>query len=218
MESVNRCGDCGKFCTKRCDTPARGGPGALYNGRAFACEGYEYEYKGITASFPGSDPSVSVVISTEGMELGQGRGENPASQETITATGTPGHDQSKRLRQEVEESARDFSEVLDILVEIKGEPETLEEAYGLVSKAAECVMWIRHQDYGAKNISEDGQLGVAIRAGDKLARIKNLLKTGNKAKGEPREDAWGDLANYGKIGVLLERGWWDLPAECLEVK
>lgn len=206
MDKARRCGDCTKYGTSECDIPERCGPGKMFREREFACAGYEYSFVCLNpVSLPGP------VRRTEGMELGQGCSETPASVETITSTGTPGHDQLKRLRQEVEDHARDFSEILDILVDREGEPETLEEAYGLVSKAAERVMFIRHHDYGPENIQRHGELGVAIRMDDKLARINNLLKSGDEAKGEPREDAYGDLANYGKIGALLVRGWWDLP-------
>lgn len=219
MEGVNRCGECGKFCTKRCDIPARGGPGALYNERAFACEGYEYY-----APFPGPDHSKGRVFRPDADPIGvppwpKQEPRELASAETLTLTAgsvDPYFELGDLRRRE--DNARDFSEILDVLVDRDGEPETLEEAYGLVSKAAECVMFKRHHDYGPENIQRHGELGVAIRMDDKLARINNLLKSGSEAKGEPREDAWGDLANYGKMGVLLEREWWDLPAECLEVE
>lgn len=107
---------------------------------------------------------------------------------------------------------RDFSEVLDALVLEHGEPTTLDDAYDLVTEAARRVMFNRHHDYGPDNINRHGELGVLVRSDDKLARIGNLLKK-KKAKGEPREDAWGDMSNYGKIAVMLLRGWWHLPEQ-----
>lgn len=106
----------------------------------------------------------------------------------------------------------DFSEILDDLVQERGEPETLEAAFDLVTEAGRMMMFIRHHDYGADNINQGGEEGIAIRVGDKLARIKTILAKG-KAKSESKEDAWADMSNYGKIGVLWGRGWWNLPEE-----
>jgi hypothetical protein len=108
-------------------------------------------------------------------------------------------------------SPRDFSEVLDTLVMEKGEPETFEAAYDLVAEAERRVMFMRHRDYGAGNITKHGEYGILVRSDDKSARIANLLKKTKDPSSEPREDAWGDKSNYGSIAVMWGRGWWTLP-------
>ncbi len=105
---------------------------------------------------------------------------------------------------------RDFSEVLDALVAETGPPATLEAAYDLVAEASRRVMFMRHHDYGKGNISRHGEVGILVRCDDKLARIQTTMEKG-VTKSEPREDAWGDVGNYGNIAVLVMRGWWDLP-------
>lgn len=46
-----------------------------------------------------------------------------------------------------------------------------------------------------------------------IVRTVRLIAEGatGKKTGESVEDSFGDLSNYGVIGVLLNRGWWDLP-------
>ncbi len=105
---------------------------------------------------------------------------------------------------------RDFSEVLDALVAETGQPATLEDAYDLVAEAQRRVMFMRHHDYGKGNISRYGEVGILVRCDDKLARIQTTMEKG-VTKSEPREDAWGDVGNYGSIAVLVMRGWWELP-------
>ena len=70
----------------------------------------------------------------------------------------------------------------------------------------------KQQDYGSNNISLNGELGVMVRTQDKVSRINNLLRKEMKgeaaANNEPILDSWGDLANYGVIGLLLRTGKW----------
>jgi hypothetical protein len=44
---------------------------------------------------------------------------------------------------------------------------------------------------------------------DKLARLNNLLDTGDTPKYESLEDTLLDLANYAIIGLLVQRGQWE---------
>ena len=77
----------------------------------------------------------------------------------------------------------------------------------------------KHHDYGRNNISVGGLHGVTIRIGDKTSRLYNLLGISDGAhqgtmpapavKGEAIEDSFFDLGNYGPIGIMLARGWWE---------
>lgn len=71
----------------------------------------------------------------------------------------------------------------------------------------------KQQDYGSSNISINGELGVMVRAQDKVSRLRNLLAKEMKGgveipNNETLLDSWADLANYGVIGVLLRTGKW----------
>jgi len=68
----------------------------------------------------------------------------------------------------------------------------------------------KQQDYGAHNISANPcpELGVAIRANDKVQRLMNLLYNEAEPNNESILDAWLDLANYGLIGAMLTQGVW----------
>lgn len=70
----------------------------------------------------------------------------------------------------------------------------------------------KHHDYGPKNISASpgGPInGLRVRMHDKLARINNLIDSGNDAKYESLEDSFKDLANYAVIGLMVLRDKWD---------
>lgn len=74
------------------------------------------------------------------------------------------------------------------------------------------VMLKKHMDYGPTNISNSpgGALnGVAVRLHDKIARLANLLKTGNEPNHETIYDTLLDIANYGIIGMLVFEDKWD---------
>ena len=77
----------------------------------------------------------------------------------------------------------------------------------------------KHMDYGLNNIALGGDLtqandkkfsltGLAIRLTDKISRLRNLLTNGkNYVKGEGMEDTFLDVANYGIIGLIVDRDW-----------
>lgn len=69
----------------------------------------------------------------------------------------------------------------------------------------------KHQDYGPKNISQSpgGPLnGLRVRMWDKVARINNLIDSGNTPENESLEDSFKDLANYSIIALMVLRGKW----------
>lgn len=74
------------------------------------------------------------------------------------------------------------------------------------------LMISKQLDYGPGNINNahGGAInGLMVRLGDKFERLKNLLKKQQvKPQHEPIEDSFKDLANYGIIGLMLQRGLW----------
>ncbi len=70
----------------------------------------------------------------------------------------------------------------------------------------------KQQDYGPLNISHapgGAMNGLRVRMHDKLARLNNLIDTGNTPNYESVEDTLIDLANYAIIGLLVQRGQWE---------
>jgi hypothetical protein len=73
------------------------------------------------------------------------------------------------------------------------------------------ILYTKHQDYGSLNIAlaPGGPMnGLRVRMYDKLARLNNLVDTGNTPKYESVEDTLIDLANYAIIGLMVQRGQW----------
>ena len=79
----------------------------------------------------------------------------------------------------------------------------------------------KQHDYGPGNISvgspliteEDVKLsltGLWFRMNDKIQRLKTLLMSGktNAVQGEPMEDAYLDVSNYGIMATIVKRGLW----------
>lgn len=82
----------------------------------------------------------------------------------------------------------------------------VEDQRGIVN-----VLASKQHDYGHDNILKHGVEGVRVRMWDKIARLKNLLTRGTEAKNESIIDTWFDLIGYSVIGVMLERGTFQLP-------
>ena len=79
----------------------------------------------------------------------------------------------------------------------------------------------KQHDYGPGNISVGTQLqtkeeihlsltGLWFRMNDKIQRLKNLLMSGRKnaVEGEPMEDAFLDVSNYGIMATIVKNGKW----------
>ena len=79
----------------------------------------------------------------------------------------------------------------------------------------------KQHDYGPGNISVGTNLqtpeevklsltGLWFRMNDKLQRLKTLLLSGrqNAVEGEPLEDAYLDVSNYGIVATIVGRGKW----------
>lgn len=66
----------------------------------------------------------------------------------------------------------------------------------------------KQHDYGSENISAFGEQGVLVRANDKIARLRNLAKSGSDPANESIDDSWTDLSVYGIIARLVRKGVW----------
>jgi hypothetical protein len=66
----------------------------------------------------------------------------------------------------------------------------------------------KQQNYGPTNIAGYGELGVAVRQSDKVARIRNLIVTGREPADETRDDSWGDAMVYSAIALMCRWGLW----------
>ena len=99
------------------------------------------------------------------------------------------------------------------------EHEQLAQRLGLKTQAARAFLIIalentllmdkKQQDYGSRNISDFGIVGVVIRMNDKFQRIKNLI--GNRRKATVNEsirDTFRDVSNYAIIALLLDSKKW----------
>jgi len=90
-------------------------------------------------------------------------------------------------------------------------PECFEEACKEIARELTDLLISKQKDYGHNNITDFGEFGVLVRANDKMARLKNLLKSGAIPRNESIDDSWRDLSNYGIIALMLRRGWFTLP-------
>ncbi len=89
--------------------------------------------------------------------------------------------------------------------------DTFEQDVHSVFLELEALLLSKHHDYGPRNISGapgGPHNGLRVRLYDKLARLNNLFDTGSEPKHEPVEDGYKDIANYGIIGLLVQRGLW----------
>ena len=88
---------------------------------------------------------------------------------------------------------KDLNNVVDILGELQ------------------VILCKKHDDYGPMNIAgaPGGPMnGLRVRMYDKLARLNNLVDTGDTPNYESIEDTLIDLANYAIIGLLVQRNQW----------
>jgi hypothetical protein len=81
-----------------------------------------------------------------------------------------------------------------------------------ILRELQSIMLKKHADYGPMNIAgaPGGPMnGLRVRMYDKLARLNNLVDTGDTPNYESIEDTFLDLANYAIIGLLVQRGQWE---------
>ena len=99
-------------------------------------------------------------------------------------------------------------------------PEMTKEFKRLQREQYELFLHKQH-DYGPGNISVGTQLqteeeihlsltGLWFRMNDKIQRLKTLLMTkrDNAVEGEPMEDGYLDVSNYGIMATIVKNGKW----------
>ena len=72
------------------------------------------------------------------------------------------------------------------------------------------ILCSKQHDYGHKNISNFGIIGVAIRICDKIARIQNL-ESRETPNNESIIDSYSDIVGYSMIAIMLEEESFLLP-------
>ena len=113
------------------------------------------------------------------------------------------------------------SKSISIIKQMEKEwPEMTKEFKRLQREQYELFLHKQH-DYGPGNISVGTQLqteeeihlsltGLWFRMNDKIQRLKTLLMTkrDNAVEGEPMEDAYLDVSNYGIMATIVKNGKW----------
>ena len=86
-------------------------------------------------------------------------------------------------------------------------PQSLEEAFKVVSEEILETFIKENKEYGKENILDTGELGIIFRVNDKLSRLKNLLTTRHEPEMESVNETWRDIANYAIIAIMLRNEW-----------
>lgn len=76
-----------------------------------------------------------------------------------------------------------------------------------ICKELEELLIKKNKVYGDQNVVKMGKLGVLTRIEEKIERLRHMIKN-NIEDEESREDSWKDVAGFGIIGAMLERGKW----------
>lgn len=72
----------------------------------------------------------------------------------------------------------------------------------------------KQRDYGHKNITMTGIIGLSVRMCDKIARLNNLLVNRTSlAANEPIIDTWKDILGYAVISEMLLEGTFTTPLQ-----
>ena len=90
----------------------------------------------------------------------------------------------------------------------EGPPASFQQMMLTIANQATSLCISKQKDYGPKNISAFGLVGVLVRMNDKFERLKNLTKTGKRPTNESIEDTLIDVANYAMIALAVHRNWW----------
>ena len=89
-------------------------------------------------------------------------------------------------------------------------PSTFEEACYDVARDIASLVISKQRDYGHGNILKFGEQGLKVRMSDKMERIINMMETGDPAQNESLLDSFTDMAGYGIIDLMLNRGTFTL--------
>lgn len=71
----------------------------------------------------------------------------------------------------------------------------------------------RHAKYGPSNLLRHGVDGIRVRLADKQARLANLSRRGDQFADDTLVDTIIDIYGYAICGVMIERGWFELPLQ-----
>tara|TARA_R100001082_G_scaffold8363_1_gene4942 strand:+ start:2578 stop:2922 length:345 start_codon:yes stop_codon:yes gene_type:complete len=109
----------------------------------------------------------------------------------------------------------------NIIKKIEGEYPDMTKRFQELQSEQYILFCRKQHDYGSGNISVGTKLetdeeiklsltGLWFRMNDKIQRAKNLLmrNEGPAVEGEPLEDAFLDLSNYGIMATLVKEGVW----------
>ena len=109
----------------------------------------------------------------------------------------------------------------DVIEQMEKEWQEMTTEFKRIQKEQYELFLHKQHDYGPGNISVGTQLqtpeeiklsltGLWFRMNDKLQRLKTLLLSGRKnaVEGEPMEDAYLDVSNYGIMATIVGRGKW----------
>jgi hypothetical protein len=88
---------------------------------------------------------------------------------------------------------------------------TLDQAFSKINKELLQMFLKKHKDYGKGNVLSMKELGIAMRVGEKVERLKHLLMkemVDPKAKptNESIEETWTDIGVFAVIALLFRRG------------
>ena len=110
---------------------------------------------------------------------------------------------------------------VDIVTMMEQEWPEMTEEFKRLQREQYILFCHKQHDYGPGNISVGTQLqteediklsltGLFFRINDKIQRVKTLLLGGrvNAVEGEPLEDAFLDMSNYGIMATIVKNGKW----------
>ena len=121
----------------------------------------------------------------------------------------------------MEDAHKETSVGYDVIEMMEKEWPEMTTEFKKIQKAQYELFLKKQHDYGPGNISVGTNLqtedevhlsltGLWFRMNDKLQRLKTLLLSGRKnaVEGEPMEDAYLDVSNYGIMATIVGRGKW----------
>lgn len=95
----------------------------------------------------------------------------------------------------------------------KNTPTTFQEASSILCNGMSKMLISKNHKYGKDNILKFGQVGIFMRYWDKVCRLEQGVCKNVNLGEEGLQETWGDSAGYSLIGILLDKGWYQLPLE-----
>jgi hypothetical protein len=109
----------------------------------------------------------------------------------------------------------------DVIAQMEAEWPLMTKEFKKIQREQYELFLHKQHDYGPGNISVGTQLqtdeevhlsltGLWFRMNDKIQRLKTLLmnKRESAVAGEPMEDAYLDVSNYGIMATIVKKGLW----------